>query len=498
MLLNDKDLVSFRAACKAAQDAVEGDAGALWRRRFFAWFETPQFQLTGQRKVDLANFKVKYQQRKAVLHVIKQIFQIRGNAKPTLSFDTGRRRKEQAALRVLRDLINGVQLPISNHFLEDTANIKTEAFSDKQAGDIQYNSKNLKRVAEFIQKTNILKILGKDGRDYFALKPSELPHHHTSLLYTIQCVLAPLLFCFDDWHMKDQSGFHEAQKMVYLDNITAPILTGLNGQSVNMTWLLKNIQFWRYHFLTVGEPLCPHFEGLEDNQRPDFWASQLRQGTRRLGFHWKGSYAFVDRAEIQIIRKGESGQGHNPQIQDKLNGEEDPDSPFQSVDLALCSTDDSSTWNRDFERHLNSLKTPKTKDARTRAQKSATGGPSNGEVDFATSSYRFDGDGNDYEEEFHMQGWLNPLPPQNGIPGWQRVTMMKYFVDKYDSIDMEALWAYEGIMFPGGMIMMGRWWCPTDGVGEEMYSGPFVLWNVPCDNECVCADHNEFGDGMGV
>jgi len=369
---------------------------------------------------------------------------------------------------------------------------------------MEYESKNLHEVAEFTQKTNILKILGRDSKSRATLKPSDLPHPSTSLLYTIQCVLAPLLFYFDDWHRKNQSSFHEAQQIVYLDNVTAPILTGANGQSVNMSWLLKNIQFWRHHFLTEGEPLCPHFEALEDYERPDFWSHQLSQGTRMLGHHWKGSYAFVDRAEIDIVRQGLSGQGNTPQVQDKLNGEEDPDSPFQSVDLALCDTDDSSTWNREFESHLNSLKTPHTK-ARTRAQKSATGGPDASNIDFSTASFRFSGEGTDYEEDFHMEGWLNPLPPQNGIPGWQRVTMMKYFVEQAGGIDMDALWAYEGIMLPGGKIMIGRWWCPSDGTGPQMYSGPFILWNVPCVgahdglDEYVCEGEDEDEDAeIGV
>jgi hypothetical protein len=58
-------------------------------------------------------------------------------------------------------------------------------------------------------------------------------------------------------------------------------------------------------------------------------------------------------------------------------------------------------------------------------------------------------------------------------------------VERDGSIDMEALWAYEGLMLPGGKIMIGRWWCPTDGNGSGMYSGPFILWNVP-STACEC------------
>ena len=64
---------------------------------------------------------------------------------------------------------------------------------------------------------------------------------------------------------------------------------------------------------------------------------------------------------------------------------------------------------------------------------------------------------------FFASGWLNPLPPQNDIPGWQRMTMMKYFVDDNGEYDKDALWAYEGVVLPGGKIILGRWWSPSEG-----------------------------------
>ena len=360
------------------------------------------------------------------------------------------------------------------------SNTNTESFSEKTDDkDSEYVSKNVAEIIEFTTKSNILKILGKSDRYQETFLASEIQRPATSLLYTIQCVLAPLLLRFDDKHRHHQYGFYEAQMMVYLDDATAPVLVGHTGQSVNMPWLLKNIQFWRHHFLIEGEPLSPHFEGLEEQELPALWSSQLSQDKRELGTQWKGSYAFVDRDEISIVRDGRSGQGNSPMVQDKLNGEEDPDHPFQFIKLNLTPDDNTQTWNRDFESMLDSLKTPKNK-SRTRAQKSAPGGSDTSETDWSTSSHHFVGQGFDDVEHFEMEGWLNPLPPQNGIPGWKRVTMMKFFRESDDTIDMEALWAYEGIMIPGGKIMIGRWWCPTDGTGPQMYSGPFILWKVPC------------------
>jgi hypothetical protein len=42
------------------------------------------------------------------------------------------------------------------------------------------------------------------------------------------------------------------------------------------------------------------------------------------------------------------------------------------------------------------------------------------------------------------------------------MTMMKYYVDDDGEIDMEALWAYEGVVLPGNRIVLGRWWSPDD------------------------------------
>ena len=56
--------------------------------------------------------------------------------------------------------------------------------------------------------------------------------------------------------------------------------------------------------------------------------------------------------------------------------------------------------------------------------------------------------------------------------------MMKYWTDNSGGMDLDSLWAYEGVVLPGGMIMVGRWWHPWVEDNEDEYSGPFILWNV--------------------
>jgi hypothetical protein len=353
----------------------------------------------------------------------------------------------------------------------------------------------MKHVLDLVHKTNLLQILGCDHMK------KNLSSRDASFLYTIQSLLAPSLLSFDDWHSLRQTGFQDAQVFAYDHNEARPIFTGPQGLNIDMQWLLRNFQFWRNHFLVANEPLSPAFSQLQAHERPQFWDSQLSQDSHNIGAHWKGSYAFVNRNEINAIRAGTSGQGSVPNIQDQLNGEDDPyEHAFQNVFLALSDPDPSTQnpWRHDFEHILQSLSSrPDT--ARTRAQHKQH---SRAAVrDFKNKALRIEGDGTDNEEDFYMDGWLNPLPMQHGVPGWMRVTMMKYFVEEGEHeeeiIDTEALWAYEGVMMPGGKIVVGRWWCPTDGNGARMYSGPFILWNVESpemDADEGCAPGEHVGD----
>lgn len=55
-------------------------------------------------------------------------------------------------------------------------------------------------------------------------------------------------------------------------------------------------------------------------------------------------------------------------------------------------------------------------------------------------------------------GCLTPLTPHYNINGFQRMTMMKFFTNDDGTPVMSSLWAYEGVVVPGGNVMLGRWW----------------------------------------
>jgi hypothetical protein len=84
------------------------------------------------------------------------------------------------------------------------------------------------------------------------------------------------------------------------------------------------------------------------------------------------------------------------------------------------------------------------------------------------SNLQFTGTGMDLEDDFHAIGWLNALPDQRGIPGWQRITFMKHFAEDLDDVDSDNLWAYEGVVLPGGRIIVGRWWFASETVNYDV------------------------------
>lgn len=71
------------------------------------------------------------------------------------------------------------------------------------------------------------------------------------------------------------------------------------------------------------------------------------------------------------------------------------------------------------------------------------------------------------------------MPPQHGIPGFQRITIIKFFPEEDGSFDRDQAWGYEGCVLPGGRIIIGRWFhANSDLNDEDIMSGPFIFWNV--------------------
>ena len=69
--------------------------------------------------------------------------------------------------------------------------------------------------------------------------------------------------------------------------------------------------------------------------------------------------------------------------------------------------------------------------------------------------------------------------------------MMKYYNNDDGSRDESMLWCYEGVVLPGGMMIVGRWWSPHT---VNVLTGPFLFWRVdapPVVEEVVKVDSEE-------
>ena len=333
--------------------------------------------------------------------------------------------------------------------------------------------------------------------------------------------------------------FDISQRMVYQHPDQCPMFLDQHMCTVNINYLLHVMNFFKYHCTRSDEwTLRDVFEALERPQRPQAWNTQLRQGPTSLGSEWLGSYAYLhSRKEIVTIRNNPGDRLFMDTI-DSKDG-------LQTMTLD-SSPPPSVTWPDVFERHLQSLPSPTlvhalqnylptqkttrsgvkhvqgpskiTKPGRKgspKHRKSATPSPPltpSRKVDLPAPKpgrdyLMFNGSGHD-AEDFHCLGNIHALPPQFGIPGWQRITMMKYFGPapaspsssapsspnpfsgapddihfgeglEWDSTGVDdGCWAYEGVVLPGGKIILGRWWSPLDETGEREWTGPFIFWNV--------------------
>ncbi|KAK5114906.1 hypothetical protein LTR62_002065 [Meristemomyces frigidus] len=447
---SDFDLCNYNATCKATNEAVDQDNYSFWRQRFTSTFERPSW--SGRRSN--FEFKKQYQRRQSALRYgANYAIAVRGSSKnPRLV--SREMRKAVLGLEVLKELL-------------------LDAYSEMDGDDDKTacHSSNMEHIAGFLHNHDLLdEVL---TADYTKERKREVIAVPQDLLQTVQVLLAPAMFDLEC--PRGTFGFPESQHVVYASACDIPIFVGCNNLDVNTEWVLHHLNFWKYHMTrSEEETLHPAFEDLAEDERPRFPSKQLAHGGGEdLGKHWKGSYAYVDRAEISRIRNSIS---RSVIITDEFNGDDEHgQGSFQDLELSLLGGD-TDIWPPLFEQTLHSLRVPSSH-AKTRAQRRCA--TADNMPVFMPQNFQFSGEGEDVTEEFHALGWLNALPPQNGVPGWQRMTMMKYFQDPVTRVmDTAALWAYEGVVLPGGQIMLGRWWCVSDGTGRDQYSGPFILWNV--------------------
>ncbi|KAK7606833.1 hypothetical protein BKA81DRAFT_382050 [Phyllosticta paracitricarpa] len=451
---DDKDLVSFRASCRQARDSID-DQDSFWHKRFGTVYDHNR-RLAHQGGTN-RRLRITYQTRKNFL-------------RDGVGFAKGNTRKEKEAVAVLIDMIRE---SYEGGFLRD---------------DYLTSCRNLEEISKFAKSTNLLDAVfcgrGKVSRDGrvidFGLNQD---------FVAVQLMLAPLLLDCEDY--RRPLNFSDSQKVVY-SNDGSMTMWRNNTLELNLEWLLHMLNFFKFHMVGDDNTLRDPMLDLEREQRPQFWTGLLTSAPKKLGRRWMGTYAYLDRDEMAQLR---GNNADNILLMDK--NVDHGDGAIQTLWIDLDEQHEFE-WPALFEQHLKSQTLPPP--AHPHAQHRAPTGHDSDSSRVANDdleSYMFRADGYD-DEHFQATGWVNQLPAQRGIPGWQRITMMKYFDDHEGGFDPNSLWAYEGVVLPGGKVILGRWWSPDANVpADQRYSGPFIFWNVDaCDQPLLGEDDDQEPDEM--
>jgi len=349
--------------------------------------------------------------------------------------------------------------------------------------------KNFKWLRNFVFNWDLVQtILSGDGRHNLWKRSSSKDAAHRKAKRLVNAVLltcTPLLLHYGQFGFFQCTRFPEAQAVVYN---TDKIFFGDDHCTINTVWALNCVEFFRDHLLnTHRATLVAHYEDLDIRATPQMWRQRLHIPAKdefELGHVWKGSYSYLDRNETNLIRQTNSTRKY--QFIDKnVNN----DHPIQTMRIWRSVPGKENIPNMSFETYIQAFQayapfvdyeTVKQVYARTKQNVTREWYD---KVQASRAAVRdntvpFEGIGYD-DENFYVTGWINRLPAHEGIPGWSRVTMVKYFMDAQRNVDLGALWAYEGVIFPGSQMMVGRWWQPGPNVTRQnAYSGPFILWNV--------------------
>lgn len=529
----DRQVCNFRLICHATNAAVNTYRCGVWRDRYAQRYDMPE-------KKGGLEISMQYKLRSRLL---------RKSAK----FLMGQEPREIRCMEILRDLV-------------------VESYANLPVGrKAKHPSNNLKVIHHFVQRSDMLRMIFYCLREKSNINP---------LLQTLQLVLTHLQLNVPSVKASQALGFAYSQSAVYSHPDDFPMFSANGTWQIGTNLLLHIANFFKHHLTLQGEStLYELFSQLKSHEKPKAWDSRLVQGggVRKLGKHWKGTYAYLhDLHEMDLIRRCDPGDYSFTDSIDHHDG-------FQTLELDFEPGANRTRWPKVFESHLDAMPTKTlckrldklSKSKRPRAVQiprlghrtmaahnwgnlheeqpqeplSPPGTPGVNRVDIelpipqitrprsptsptfpkrGVHYHQFSGSGND-AEPFHCSGILHPLPPQEEIPGWYRISMMKYFDPlaqpgsmppqsdstwapfqsppseantpyvpykpagaDYNLSDMYQVdddaqvnagcWAYEGVVLPGGMIMLGRWWSPMDDTGMKRCMGPFIFWNVDKDD----------------
>ncbi|RMZ69005.1 Major facilitator superfamily domain general substrate transporter [Pyrenophora seminiperda CCB06] len=427
---SDKDIASYRMICRTTRDVIDGDH-IFWRAVFGKKYDVKCGLSTRQ-------MQALYYSRAYLLRRGRQF-----------DFFRGRLPGERKVVEMLQTLI-------------------IESFEGTAANDYGiHNSKNLLHLREFMRTSHIL----NSARRAPEPKAHE-PQDVDARLAATKIMLFQLIFGMDDLE-HEIFAFEESQQIAYRHGTVYKIFR-MNDRYLNLEWVLESMNYWRKHMgYTLMKTLVRVLPKLAQEDWPSAWRRPITQGEQRLSRNWKGAFAFVDNYDdFYRMSQGDlEGTYFDCGI-----GLVDPDRDehfLYSIELDFADksrlpSGKQLDWPVPFEECLESLDNDAGKNGLRNS------GPYQPQK---TKSIHFTGKGKSSWDEYKTLGWLNPLPPQGGIPGWQRITFMSHYLTDYSHASIENAMAYEGVVLPGGRMIIGHYWKAFDPKGVRPHdSGPFIMW----------------------
>ncbi|KAI9839951.1 MAG: hypothetical protein M1819_000143 [Sarea resinae] len=419
---SDQDFVNFGAICKTTYHEVL-QCPILWKKRFACVFDMTS-HMSGKDLVEL------YKKRQGLLH-------------SDISFAPGQsHRLGLRYLNLICKLINGEPLSLRTF----------------TPGITLSESLNLDVIKQATVKSHLLNTVVassiRGGKPLLKMMAIQLALYHIALDLELQIPVHPSF---------------EAQRAVYQTSAHAPVFQK-SYSVVNVEWLLLAGHFFRYHLFCEYEGTLFHeYTALDKKEYPKGWTTKLEPGLKKLGRKWKGAYAYLLSGDIQAIRNGPSP---NDVFVDNLDSQDGLQTMFLEFDDPNMPA-----WPNHFEIRLHTVPNGIKFVPRQRSSISTP------------KAARFMASGSDNNSAFRASGYVHELPLQHSIPGFQRITMMKYYTKSmrpprpahvFPAVHDEThIWAYEGVVLPGGNIMLGRWWLANNMANADVAeSGPFLFWCI--------------------
>jgi hypothetical protein len=265
-------------------------------------------------------------------------------------------------------------------------------------------------------------------------------------MMTIQLCCTHLFL--DDTICQAKTAMHpDSQLEVYKCYADRPLLG--KGLQVNVPWLLNIATFFKYHLHMVGEGILHHaFSQLETHERPTPWTGSVMPGVQKLGRRWKGAYTYLEDDEVVQIRKRTVASDDEEAV---IDSTQEGNDGFEDLSMFFDLEDQPGAEDIEGLGHgpwINDILDESLPDHILSIKDDI----------YLDEHVNFFGLGQSHVK-FHVHGRIQALPPQSGVPGFQRFTMLKYLPDAGGmyGLGTTQFWAYEGSVLPGNNIILGRY-----------------------------------------